>query len=325
MRVPIALLLTGLLAAPLPAQTVEELSSELEAQKQINQLLKERIRSLEEQLEGRNGRQQSPALIVVPEAETGFDQERALERALERRGAAVLPAGAVELTPGLSWTHSGRDVVDTADNRIAANFDARMGLPGGWMIGAALPIAYRKVEGFGRNSGVGDLSLTVWKNLFRETTKGPSLVGSLRYTAPTGGDPSEDVPLGSGFHRLTGRLSAVKSVDPIAFYGDVSYTAHVAERISRFDVVRGPIFGVAAGASLAVTPDISASLGLDFAFERAVRVDGIDIDGRSTAGAVEAGLGVVLSRNLFLNLTGIFGITDDSPDLTVAASLPVRF
>jgi hypothetical protein len=40
---------------------------------------------------------------------------------------------------------------------------------------------------------------------------------------------------------------------------------------------------------------------------------------------VELGAGVVLSKDVFLNFTGAFGITDDSPDVTLGVSLPVRF
>lgn len=313
-------------AAPAPAQTVEELTSELEAQKQINQLLKDRIEALENQLSGR-----PPPLLPASAAESrvaedGPSQDRALERALQRRGAAVLGAGVVEVAPTLSWTHSGRDLIGTADDRLGASVDARLGLPGGWMIGAAVPLAYRRLDGVGSNSGLGDASLSVWKSIARESGARPAIVGGLRYSAPTAGDPAEDeVPIGSGFHRLSARVTALKTVDPAAFFGELSYTAHVAEAISGFDVDRGPVYGIGAGASLAVTPDVSASVGLDFAFEREARIDGVGVGGRSTLGAIEIGLGAVLSRNLFLNVAGSFGITDDSPDLTVSASLPFRF
>ena len=153
------------------------------------------------------------------------------------------------------------------------------------------------------------------------------MVGSIRYTAPTGEDFSEELPpLGSGFHRIAGRLSAVKSVDPIAFFGNFSYTHNFTDSFSGVDIDRSGIFGVGAGATLAVTPDISLTTGLSFSFEGDAEADGSNISGSGTTiGLVELGAGIVLSKDVFLNFTGAFGITDDSPDVTVGVSLPVRF
>jgi hypothetical protein len=40
---------------------------------------------------------------------------------------------------------------------------------------------------------------------------------------------------------------------------------------------------------------------------------------------VELTAGILLTRDVFLNFTGAFGITDDSPDASLGMSLPIRF
>ena len=90
-----------------------------------------------------------------------------------------------------------------SQNLYAIGLDARIGLKHGWMVGASLPLIHRDAPGGDSNTRIGDLSISVWKSLMLQTEKRPSLVASLRYTAPTGDDFAEaNVPLGNGFHDL---------------------------------------------------------------------------------------------------------------------------
>ena len=321
------------MATPAAAQTVEELKAQLEAQMQINELLKQRIRTLEAEVADRSAQTAAaPVPAAKPEGAPSREardpeEDRALERALVRRGTAVLSPYVAEVTPGLFWSHSGSDLDGSSDDLFGATLDARIGLPGGWMLGGQAPLLYRSSDAFGDNTGPGDISVAVWKQITARDGALPSVVGSIRYTAPTGEDFSEELPpLGSGFHRVTGRLSAVKTIDPIAFFGDLSYTHNFTNSFSGIELDRSGVFGVGAGATLAVTPDISLTTGLSFTFEGDAEADGSKIsDSGTTIGMVELGAGVVLSKDVFLNFTGAFGITDDSPDVTLGVSLPVRF
>ena len=320
--------------SPASAQTVEELKAELvareaelAAQVQINALQRQRIETLEAERSGRKIAA-APTSLQSPERAAGEpEEEGALERALERRGTAVLSPYTVEVTPGFAWTHSGGDFNSSTQNSYVAGLEARIGLPGGWMVGGSVPFSHRDIAGVGSNTGVGDISATVWKSILTPSETRPSLVGSLRYGAPTGDDFSEDaVALGSGFHSLTGRLSSSKSIDPIAFYGNVSYTHFLGETISGVDVERSGVIGFGAGASLAVTPDITMSAGIDFSFEEEIEVNGIKIKGSdTTVGQVSLGVGIVVTKDIFLSLYGAFGVTDDSPDASLGVSLPIRF
>ncbi|MGD8618144.1 MAG: transporter [Gammaproteobacteria bacterium] len=315
-------------ALPAGAETIEELKTQLEAQKQINALQRQRIETLEAELAGRRIAPPARAEVAAPEiAADDPEADRALERALQRRGSVLLAPYVAEVSPSLFWSHTDNDVTNSKDDIYGAGLDARIGLPGGWMLGAGVPYLYRDIDDVGSNSGVGDVSATVWKSLFTQQGRRPSLVASLRYAAPTGDDiGDDDVPLGSGFHSVTARLSTVKTIDPIAFFGDLAYTHYFDDKISGVDVDRSDRIGFGLGANLAVTPDVSLGAGLDFAFEDDVEVNGTGVrDSSTTLGLVELTAGILLNRDVFLNFTGAFGITDDSPDVTLGMSLPIQF
>lgn len=312
---------------PAYAETAEELKDELEVKKQIIELQRQRIESLEAELSGRKIAPPKKSDESPEIASTDPESDRALERALVRRGSAVLAPYTAELAPSLFWRHSGSDAISSTDDLYGAGLDARIGLPNGWMIGAAMPYLYRDIDGIGNNSGIGDASATVWKAILAESDSSPALVASLRYTSPTGENLGDNqVTLGNGFHQITALFSTVKSIDPIALFGDISYTHYLDENISGLSVDRSDAIGIGFGTSLAATPDVSLSTSLNFAFEDEIEINGVEVNGSSTTvGELEIGAGVVLTRDILLNIVGSFGITDDSPDMTLGVSLPVRF
>jgi hypothetical protein len=88
----------------------------------------------------------------------------------------------------------------------------------------------------------------------------------------------------------------------------------------------GDAIGLRAGSTLAVTPDIAMSLGLNFTFIGKFEQDGVSIDGTDrTIGTLNLGAGFVLSRKVYLSISGRVGVTDDASDLGVSVALPIRF
>ena len=328
----IAASIIGLLMThPTSAQTIEELQQQLDAQKQINELLKQRIRSLEDKLLDEQGGasnvvEQTPSYTPSPDKAAGDpEEERALERALVRRGVAVLSEGRWELAPGLQWIHSGRDALRTEADDYIATLDARIGLPGGTMIGAGVPYFIKADREFGDNSGFGDLALSIWKQFRAPSESGPSIVGSLGYRAPTGEDSKDPIPLGSEFHRLSTDLSFAKSIDPVVLSGNVFYAHAFSERIDEVKIQPGDAFGFGSAASLAITPEITGSLGLSFSFIDELERNGTKVDGsEQTIGLLDISLGFLINRRLFLSLFADIGITDDAPDLILGISTPLR-
>ena len=88
----------------------------------------------------------------------------------------------------------------------------------------------------------------------------------------------------------------------------------------------GDAVGLGAAASLAITPEITGSLGLNVSFIDELELDGIKVDGSDqTVGFLDMSLGFLISRRLFLSLFAGVGITDDAPDLILGISTPLRY
>lgn len=329
--------------APLQAQSVDELQRQLEAQQQINAQLRRRVLTLEhtvERLQAENetaddnaetqtsSEQKPPIALRVPADDTLDENELgALEQALVQRGSSVLPPGAAQIIPATSWIHSGSSALGSESNSYVSSLSARLGLKGGAMLNVAVPYVVHAENGNGDNSGVGDLSISITKQLVAQKQNRPSLLVSLGYIAPTGEDLFETaVPLGSGFHSIEGSLSSVKSVDPVAFHGDLSYSHSFSRMIEGSTFQPGDTFGLGVGLTLAATPEIALSSSISFDFVGKFKTDGIAIDGSDrTIGTLGLGAGVLLSRGMYLSISGQFGVTDDASDLAVGVALPVRF
>ena len=318
-------------AVPVHAQDLEELRQQLDAQIQMNELLRQRIRSLEKQLSEKHEEDSFEKLPKEPSpisdtVSSDEEESRALERALVRQGLSILSSGTWELTPGIIWAHSGSDAVkSTRDDYIAA-LDVRVGLPWVTMLGIGMPYYIKSKQEAGDDSGFGDLSLRVWKQFMAQGDTNPSLVGSLNYIAPTGEDSDIPGALGSDFHRLGVQLNASKSIDPMVLYGDLFYNYVFSERINGIKIQPGSYIGARGGISLAITPETTGNIGMSISFVDEIEEDGIKIDGsEQTVGFLELGAGFLINRWLFFSLFADIGITDDSPDIVLGISLPTRF
>lgn len=329
--------LTFFPVAPLHAQTYEELQRQLQAEQLINQRLRGRVGELENTVErleaqiagGTNVEEEEQRVTLAPPPDETLDESDrgALEEALVQRGSAVLAPGSMQIVPSIAWGHAGSSVLGTNSDIYQSSLTGRVGLPMGWMIDVGIPYVFSAENSSGSNSGIGDLSVTITKQLLAPSDMRPSLLASIGYSAPTGeGSFETSVPTGSGFHRLKGGLSATKAVDPVVFYGDVSYAHSFSRSYQGVSVQPGETFGVGVGSTLAATPDIALSLGLDFAFVGEYEVGGVKIMGSdSTIGSLGVGAGFILSRTTYLSVSGQFGVTDDASDVGVSVALPIRF
>ena len=318
-------------ALPAHAQSLEELKQQLETQIQMNEVLRQRIRSLEKQL---SEKPEDGSFTKLPEAsppvsDTAASEEdvtRALERALVRQGLSILSPGAWELTPGLIWAHSGSDAVNSTSEDYIAALDVRVGLPWATMLGIGMPYYIKSKVEAGDDSGFGNLSLRVWKQFMVQGDTNPSLVGSINYIAPTGEDSDVPGALGADFHRLGVQLNASKSIDPMVLYGDLFYNYAFSEKTDGIKIKPGNLIGARGGISLAITPEASGNIGLSFSYVDEFEEDGIKVDGsEETVGFLELGAGFLINRSLFLSLFADIGITDDAPDVVLGISLPTRF
>jgi len=297
-----------LLAQTAKAQSVEELQ----------RLLKERdakIRELSERLEALDKKS-------APEDE---ELNRALERTLVQQGALVLPARTYEIEPQLAYAHWDRERGPFRyqwDTAVAF----RAGV--GWQSQVQLRIPYVDVAtATDSATGLGDISLSVVKQLAREEGLRPSVFASVGWVARTGDDAfGGGVPTGGGFNVPQAGLTAVKRHDPLVYFGGISYAAPRPREISGVRIEAGNTWALRAGAVLAATPETSVNVGLNLGFVGASRLNGQRVPDSDTAlGTLQLGFATVLTPRLMLNVAGEFRTSGPVPNFRLLLGLPIRF
>jgi hypothetical protein len=287
-------------------------------------------------------------------ASAGGDEEqlRALSRGLVERGLQLLPKWSVEVSPSVAYSHSqnqGLVLVQTPegiatvddqrqrDDDVEGAFTARVGLPWKSQLQVSVPFDWRREDsalGDGttvahHGSGLGDVQVELSHQFLTESGWRPDLIGAVGARFPTGSDPYRTsiaaVATGLGSTQITGRLTALKTVDPLVLYSTVSYSANLPYRKAIGEVHTGDSFDWQLGGLLAVSPDTSLSFGFDQQFRQDTRVDGMAIPGGNGVAAVALfGIDQVLSPRVLVDLTLGVGLTHDAPDYTFMISVPIR-
>ena len=359
-----ALALIGGLAVATPALAQELTRADLEAalhqrDEEISALEK-RIAALE----GEHAATAAPIQTLPAAAEsasasaptrTGEDETalEALTRGLVQRGALVIPKWSVEVAPSLSYSHSqiqGVVLVDTpegistvSDQRQRndtgeARLAVRLGLPWRSQIEVRLPFDWKRQDSalgdgtnvFNSEKDIGDVEVELSHQFLVEKGWRPDLVGALSWRFPTGQDPYR-VPVanlasGGGVNSFTGRLTALKSFDPLVVFSTLAYSGSLSYPESFGSVQPGNVLDWQMGAILAVNPGTSFSFAFVQDFKGHTRVAGVPIAGSDGVAAIaQVGLDQVLSARALLDVTLGFGVTRDAPDYEVMVSVPIRF
>lgn len=335
---PLLLGAASVQAAPSAAETMASLQRQLAAQKAINAQLQARLGELEQRLAASRRDQNAPRFglnvdapppPVEPEAPT-----TAIEEALVSKGLVLLPTGTFRLTPSIAWAHNGGGYEHYDSFMYALKLEA--GLPWGMAASVQVPYIQRDYPA-GRNEGLGDLSVSLGQRLTRETQTLPSTVLRLSYQHDNGEDAFAVVPVGDGLRVATANLSAVKRMEPLVLYGNLSYThawsrtltdrTTLGDRVARIDPA--DIYGAGLGVSLAATPGVSLNLGLSLDFFGSDMIAPVDGEssksGFSTVGYIDLGADILLNKHLSLSLAASAGITDDANDFILSLALPYRF
>ncbi|MEO1680382.1 MAG: transporter [Pseudomonadota bacterium] len=288
-----------------------------------------------------------PAFEVDPDA-----AERALERTLVDTGNLLLPAGKIDVAPFTTYEYSESEAVIVVDNgdaftellrvrrdEVTAGFDVRFGLPFDSQLEARVPFVFARQRADGRAvtvggvpvtgpageesaAGLGNLSVGLAKTLVREDGWVPDVIGRVRYDSATGPNMSNGVVIDDDFHELTGSFTLLKRQDPLAFSGSFSYTYAFEDATIR----PGPLYSASLGAFLALSPETSLSLGVSAGFRGETRVGGTPIIGSEERPAIASfGVSSILAQNTLLNFNVGIGLTQDSPDFVITASVPIRF
>lgn len=287
-----------------------------------------------------------------PGAERVDETLRALERTLVQAGGLLLPRWTFELEPRLEYVYqdsgglrfaNGVGLVDHDVRRdtLTGSAALRLGLPWESQVDVTMPYVFSQertsmgsfAEEMHNGTGLGDIEIGLTRQLLWEGDAVPDLLASVRWKTPTGDSVFDvepgDLAVGSGFHAVSGTLTAVKSREPLVFFGSLSYTGNLPDTKAGLDINPGDTVGLTLGSILAAGPGTSLSFALDQTFSQATEVNGRDLPGSDGVSAMlKVGASAVLpfssSRSL-LSVTAGVGVTDDAPDLRLVASLPYRF
>jgi hypothetical protein len=295
----------------------------------------------------------APAALATRPAEIGAieateeEAQRALERALVQTGALLLPAGTAEIEPSFTYVRREADApvfliedgqrslaaAEVQRDELFADLTFRLGLPFDSQVELDIPYQYEdqatvtRVNFAARQeqsrdaSGVGDVGLTLSKTLLRERGWRPDLIGGVRWDTDTG-ETNNGIFLGSGFHEISGFVTAVKTQDPLVFVGSVFYETS----FEKGGVDPGDELGFSIGSLLAASPETSLRFFLNQSFAGEVAVDGRGIPGSDEDFATfTTGASSILSARVLLDLTAGIGLTEETSDYFVNVSLPIRF
>jgi|GEM_PF-6267833 hypothetical protein len=285
------------------------------------------------------------------DAEDEPDPElNALNRVLVEAGGLLLRPWAVEIQPASTFSYRGASaLLITEDNgrRVALAQDVksstfensitgRIGLPADFQAEVRVPQRTQRekissgTETSSRSdSGLGDIEVAASHQFVRETPDLPDVIGEVRYTAPTGDDAfgsNGGLPMGTGFHALSGSVTAVKSFDPVVFLAKAGYTETFEDQKQGFNVDPGNTYSFASGTVLAAGPGVSLRTILALDFTEETSVDGQMIDGSdSVEGVLQLGAAAAISDKTLLDFGVNVGVTDDAPDIGLRIATAYRF
>lgn len=278
--------------------------------------------------------------------ETALD--RALERTLASEGVVLMPFGMVEIEPSLTYVRQEIDTpslinlfgfpafgeTEVERNDYIASLAARIGLPFDSQLELDVPFSYvdqsemttigfDPIDEVEDDTGAfGDLRVGLAKTLMKEGGWRPDVVARVSWDSQTGKSVSNGIALGGGNHELTGSLSLVKSQDPLAFFGSVSYEKTFEED----NLDPGDRVGISIGTVLAASPETSLRASLRQDFTGDAEFEGNELDGTDQmAATLSIGASSILGRGILLDASADVGLTDDAPDYAARISLPIRF
>jgi hypothetical protein len=280
----------------------------------------------------------------------------AFQRTLIDRGGLVLPSGTFEIDAGVSYSHSSSEALtidgftifpvlivgDVVSERVrrdtmTATATARLGLP--WELQAEFRVPYirdesSRLSGSGEErklsgSGLGDVELALSRQLWSSSNGGLDVLGTLRWKTATGQDAfgasTEQLAFGSGFNALSASMTAVSVLDPVVFFGGLSYTKSLADDKAGLRIAPGDGIGLQFGTALALNLDTSINFAFAQQFTRRTEVNGLEIPGSHlNTGTLSIGLSRVLMSGTSFDTSLSIGLSEDSPDLQLAFSMPFR-
>lgn len=229
-------------------------------------------------------------------------------------------------------------------NTITMDYGVRNNLT----VGASVPLVY-KVDQYGTSkkrwvTGIGDVSANMRWQPFSLSRTFPSLTlnGSLRF--PTGLSPYEvnaatELSTGSGTFGASIGGNVSKVVDPVVLYSSLTWGTNFEKtglnqirgnegrRLQA--VLPGDSLSFGMGLGYALSYDVSLNLSTSMSYSKGTQLtfngDLQVMTEPSMSGTFNVGLGWRLDPKFTLNINTGIGLTRDSPDFSMGASMPINF
>ncbi len=263
----------------------------------------------------------------------------------------------IELIPGIQI--GAIEASDADRDTIIGTFAMRYGLTNRLEIEGRVPLLYRKdriqvvqqrAEQITREvgleeTGIGDAEISLRYQLNRPKPQSPIWVAGLRVKTDTGSSPFEipfdefgvatGLATGSGFWGIQPSISFLLPSDPVVIYGGTGYLWNIERNIDRVvgdvpvgNVDPGDAINASVGFGFALNPRFSFSLGYrhNYIFSTKTELgDTVQESNDIQVGALNFGMSYRLSEKQSLNLGFQFGVTEDAPDVSIVARIPLRF
>lgn len=219
--------------------------------------------------------------------------------------------------------------------------------------GSASALVERTVH----DEGFGDFSIGASYRLIAETLRKPDVVVSARVKFPTGRHPfgvdfievedtegnlqvPDRLATGNGVYGASLGVAVLKTLDPMVVFGNLTYFRNFSRDFDDIDENEGDLPGrvdvgdawqFGAGLAFALNDKSSISMSYSQRLVERTHLTPVGQDRRPVVGS-QANVGIAnfgatfsLSPKLALVTNVGIGLTDDSPDMSVAIRLPFRF
>lgn len=180
-----------------------------------------------------------------------------------------------------------------------------------------------------KNNGFGDIRATYSQQIFKNTHKLPSMIGSITWKTTTGKDAYENpgtLELGSGFNGIRTGITAIKQDDPAVLFASTGYTVNIADNKGDIgDVDPGDTFDLALGIVYSLTDHLSMNFGLEQAWTTKTSVNNEDIiNSDPHTAALSVGAKLKISAKRAVNIRTKIGLNEATPGFQMQISVPLK-
>lgn len=296
------------------------------------------------------------------EAKSGSkERTESLERTLRQKGSILLPKGKLQAEESLTYAHfsSNRIVIDGVTiqpilvvgsisvdkiNRdiFISTTSLKYGLLNNLQTELRVPYRYEHdnfnttaadgsitSETNRQSSGLGDITLSASRQIgWDNGGLLPDLVASWAVKTPSGRSPyGHDIAIGTGHWATSLGLVAAKSSDPAVIFGSLAYSYNFEKNVNDYGRIKpGDAIGFSLGTAIALSYQTAISFSFDQTLTMRMDRDGSEVPGSFTNAAnFKTGFNWAWNERFSTDLGVSFGLTEDSPDLTVDLRFPYTF